>query len=298
MPVIGLLDPRSPDALTDRLRGFHRGLREIGFSDGENVLIEYRWAENQLDRLRALATELVGRRVRVIAVPGGTVATVAAKQATASIPIVFLVGEDPVRLGLVVSLPRPGGNLTGVNFLTGELSAKRLELLRTFLPGAARVGVLVNPAYTDTTLHDLEPTARSVGLKLQVLKAVTIQEINAAFTTFADQRPDALFVASDPFFNSRRVQLVQLAARYAIPASYPDRGFAEAGGLMSYGASIVDAWRQVGIYCGRILKGVKPSELPVLQSSKLELVINADTARLLGLTVPPSLLAIADEVIE
>jgi len=301
MPVIGLLDPRSPDALTDRLRGFRQGLRETGFAEGENIAIEYRWANNQLDRLPALVTDLVHRRVAVIASPGGPDATLAAKAATATLPIVFLVGEDPVGLGLVTSLAQPGGNITGVNLFTGELTAKRLELLRMLVPGAARVAVLVNPAtatITERTLRDLEPAARAMGLHVRILNASTSQEISATFATFERERPDAVLVGLDPFFAGRRVQLVHLATRYAVPAAYTVRDFAEAGGLISYGASIVDAWRQVGVYCGRVLKGAKPAELPVVQSSKFELVINAETARMLGLTVPPSLLAIADEVIE
>ena len=230
----------------------------------------------------------------------GNATTLAAK-ATTSIPIVFNVNEDSVRLGLVASLARPSGNITGVNLFTGELTAKRLELLSMLVPGAARVAVLVNPAtatITETTLRDLQPAARAMGLQIQVLNASTSQEISAAFATFERERPDAVLVGLDPFFAGRRVQLVHLATRYAVPAAYSVRDFAEAGGLISYGASIVDAWRQVGVYCGRVLKGVKPAELPVVQSSKFELVINAETARMLGLTVPPSLLSVADEVIE
>jgi putative ABC transport system substrate-binding protein len=298
MPVIGLLDPRSPDALADRLRGFRQGLKETGFVEGENIVIEYRWADNQMDRLPALASDLVRRRVALIAVPGGPDAALAAKAATTTIPIIFLVGEDPVRLGLVASLAQPGGNLTGINFFSGELTAKRLDLLRTLVPGAVQVAVLVNPAspkMTETTLRDLEPAGRAMGLQIRVINAGTSGEIAAAFAAFERERPDALLVGLDPFFNSRRVQLVALATRYAVPASYVARDFVEVGGLLSYGGSIVDAWRQVGIYSGRVFKGAKPEELPVVQSSKLELVINVETARMLGLTVPPSLLGIADE---
>ena len=299
MPVIGLLDPRSPDALADRLRGFRQGWKETGFVEGESIAIEYRWADNQMDRLPALATDLVRRRVAVIAVPGGPDAALAAKAATATIPIVFVVAADPVRLGLVASLARPDGNLTGINFFGGELTAKRLELLRMLVPGATRVAVLVNPTNpTESTLRDLEPAARTMGLQIQVLNASTSREINAAFATFVDERPDAVLVGVDPFFNGRRVQLVHLATRYAVPASYVGREFPEVGGLISYGASISDAWRQAGVYSGRILKGAQPAELPVVQSVKFELVINAETARMLCLTVPPSLLSLADEVIE
>ena len=301
MPVVGFLDPRSPDGLADRLRGFRQGLKETGFVEGENIAIEYRWADNQMDRLPALANELVRRRVSIIAVPGGPDAALAAKAATTTIPIVFLVGEDPVKLGLVASLARPGGNLTGINFFSGELTAKRLDLLRTLVPGAAQVAVLVNPTsakMTETTLRDVEPAGRAMRLQIRVLNASTSREIGAAFATFERERPDALFVGLDPFFASRRVQLAQLATYYRVPATLATRDFVEVGGLLSYGGSIVDAYRQVGVYNGRILKGAKPEELPVVQSSKLELAINVETARMLGLTVPPSLLAIADEVIE
>jgi putative ABC transport system substrate-binding protein len=301
MPVIGLLDTRSPEALTDRLRGFRQGLKDTGYVEGENVAIEYRWAENQLDRLQVLAAELVRRRVAVIATSGGPAVAFAAKAATTTIPIVFAVADDPVRLGLVASLARPDGNLTGINFLVGELTAKRLGLLRELVPGAGRVAVLVNPANTantETTLRDAEPAARAVGLQVQILKASTSREIEAAFATFVRERPDALFVGNDAFFNARRVQLVLLAGRHGLPAIYWDREFAEAGGLMSYGSNIVDVYRQVGVYAGRILKGAKPADLPVVQSTKFELVINAVTARMLGLDVPPTLLARADEVIE
>jgi ABC-type uncharacterized transport system substrate-binding protein len=299
MPVIGLLHPTSPDTLADRLRGFHRGLKDIGYVEGDNVTIVYRWAEGQNDRLPALAAELVRRQVSVIAVFGP--AALAAKAATTTIPIIFAVSEDPVRLGLVDSLARPGGNATGINFVTSELVAKRLELLRVLVPAAARVAVLVNPtdaAITQTTLRDVEAAARAIGLQIQVLKASTSREINVAFATFVRERPDALFVGSDPFFVSRRVQLANLASHHSIPAAYAVRDYTEAGGLMSYGTNVTDAFRQVGAYTGRILKGAKPADLPVVQASKFELVINAETARMLGLEVPPTLLARADEVIE
>jgi putative ABC transport system substrate-binding protein len=301
LPVVGLLDPRSPDALADRLRGFRQGLKDAGFVEGQNVAIEYRWAENQMDRLPELAADLVRRQVAVIVTPGGLGSALAAKAATTTIPIVFLVADDPVKLGLVASLARPEGNLTGVNFFSGELTAKRLGLLRELVPAAARVAVLVNPANpvnAETSSREAETAARAIGLQIQIFKASTSRELNAVFATFVRERPDAVFIGLDPFFNGRRIQLVQLATRYGVPASYPARDFAEAGGLMSYGANIADAWRQVGIYSGRILKGAKPSELPVVQSSKFELVINAETARLLGLEVQPTLLARADEVIE
>jgi ABC-type uncharacterized transport system substrate-binding protein len=301
MPVIGFLSPTSPDASADRLRGFHRGLKETGYVERENAAIEYRWADNQIDRLPALAAELVRRQVTVIATAGGPVAAVAAKAATSTIPIVFVVAEDPVRLGLVASLARPDGNLTGVNLVTGELTAKRLGLLRELVPGAARVAVLVNPANTanaETTLRDVDPPARAMGLQIQILKASTSPEIEAAFATFVRERPDALFVGNDAFFLSRRVQLVHLATRHALPTTYSSRDYAEAGGLLSYGATVADAYHQIGVYTGRILKGIKPADLPVVQSSKFELVINASTARMLGLTVPDKLLVAADEVIE
>jgi putative ABC transport system substrate-binding protein len=300
MPVIGFLDVRSPEALGERLRGFRQGLQQTGYVEGENVAIEYRWAENQTDRLPALAADLVRRRVAVIATAAPAPAF-AAKAATTTIPIVFNVGSDPVKLGLVASLARPGGNLTGISILSVELSTKRLELLREVVPRAIRVAVLVNPAnpsITETTLGELEPASRAMGLQIQVLKASTSREINEAFATFLHERPDALFVALDAFFNSRRVQLVNLASRYTMPATFVFREFVEVGGLMSYGPDIVDAYRQMGIYVGRILKGAKPVDLPVVQASKYELVINAEAARMLGLTVPPTLLSTADEVIE
>jgi putative tryptophan/tyrosine transport system substrate-binding protein len=301
MPVIGLLDQRSPDELADRLRGFRQGLRDSGFVEGQNVAIDYRWAENKIDRLPELAADLVRRHVAVIAATSGISPALAARAATTTIPIVFIVSDDPVRLGLVASLARPDGNLTGINFFSSELAAKRLELLHELVPAATRVAVLINPAnaeYTETTVREVGTAARAVGLKIQVLKASTIREINAAFETFAGERPDALFVGHDPLFNGRRTQLVHLATRHAVPASYSARDFAEAGGLMSYGTNIADAWRQAGSYAGGILKGAKPADLPVVQSSKFELIINAQTATMLDLTVPPSLLAIADEVIE
>jgi putative ABC transport system substrate-binding protein len=300
MPVIGFLNPTSPEALAEPMRGLRQGLKEAGYVESENVTIEYRWAENQVERLPALAAELVRRRVAAIVATGGVVSASAAKAATKTIPIVFNVADDPVRLGLVASLARPGDNVTGVSILAAELASKRLELLHELVPGAVRVAVFANPSNpaADVTLSALEAAARAMGLQIQLLNASTSREIDAAFATFVSERPDALFVTGEPFFNSRRVQLVLLAAVRRVPATFALRDFAEAGGLMSYGASLRDAYRQVGIYVGRILKGAKPADLPVVQSSKFELVINHQTARILGLTVPPSLLATADEVIE
>jgi putative ABC transport system substrate-binding protein len=299
MPVI--LHPTSPDTMADRLRAFRQGLKETGYVEGENVAIEYRWADGQFNRLPALAAELVRRKVAVIVAPQGIASVLAAKAATTTIPIVFNVGEDPVRLGLVASLARPEGNLTGINFLTTELAAKRLELLRELVPAASRVALLVNPNNPSgeiTTRDALERAARALGLQIQMFNASTSREINAAFATLVRERPDALFVGGDSLFTTRRVQLVALAARHVIPALYSAREFVEAGGLMSYGSSLSDAYRQSGVYAGRILKGAKPADLPVVQASKFELVINAETARLLGLTVPDKLLVAADEVIE
>jgi putative tryptophan/tyrosine transport system substrate-binding protein len=300
MPVIGFLHPTFPDAFPNRLRAFRQGLREAGYVEGENVVINYRFAENATDRLPAMASELVASRVAVIAAANSPPA-LAAKAATASTPIVFITPEDPVRLGLVTSLSRPGGNLTGINLLSGELAAKRLELMRELVPGVARVAVLVNPANsstTETTLKDAEAAARAMGLQIQVLEAGTGPEIDAVFATLARDRSSVLLVSGDPLFTSRGVQLAILAAHHSIPSTFGTREIAEVGGLMSYGANIPDGWRQAGAYVGRILKGAKPADLPVVQSTKLELIINAQTARTLGLTVPPSMLAIADEVIE
>jgi ABC-type uncharacterized transport system substrate-binding protein len=298
-PVIGFLNIQSPDAIVNRLRGFRQGLKDAGYVEGENVTIEYRWAEGRFDRLPALAAELVRRQVVVI-VAANTASALAAKAVTTTIPIVFNVAEDPVKLGLVASLARPGGNLTGANSFIGELAAKRLELLRELLPGITRVTVFVNPTtpLAESALKDIEPAARAMGMQIKVLNASSSGEINAAFATFVHERPDALFVSADSLFTTRRVQLVHLATRYAVPASYFAREFPEVGGLMSYGSNQSDNYRQVGIYAGHILKGTKPADLPVVQASKFELVINAETARTFGLTVPPTLLARADEVIE
>jgi putative ABC transport system substrate-binding protein len=301
VPVIGFLNLVSPDAYADRLRAFRLGLKETGYVEGQNVAIEYRWAENQVDRLPALAAELVRRRVAVMAAAGGPATAFAAKAATTTIPIVFSTAEDPVGLGLVASLARPGGNLTGINIFIGELAAKRLALLRELVPAAVRVAVLGNPADAASAraeLRDVEAAARAMGLQVRTLNAGTAGEIDAAFASLAQERPDALFVTSQPFFTSRRYQLALLAAHHSIPATYGVSEIAEVGGLMSYGTSLADAWRQIGAYTGRVLKGAKPADLPVVQASKFELVINAQTARMLGIAVPPTLLARADEVIE
>ena len=300
MPIVGFLDSRSPEALVDRLRAFRQGLKDTGYVEGENVTIIYRWADNQLDRLPVLAAELVHRPVTVIASSGGLPPALAAKATTTTIPIAFLSADDPVRRGLVASLARPGGNLTGINFLNNELGTKQLELLRELVPTTARVALLLNPANPTgaEVTNDVESAARALGVQIQVVHASTSREIDAAFASFVRERPDALFVISDPFFNARRVQLALLAGRHGVPAIYSGREYAEAGGLISYGSDIADAYRQLGVYAGRILKGAKPADMPVVQSTKFELVINAQTARMLDLAVSPSLLARADEVIE
>jgi putative ABC transport system substrate-binding protein len=301
MPVIGFLDSRSSDAMASRLAGFRQGLKAVGFVEGENVKIEYRWAENKADHLPEMAAELVRLRSTVIVTTGGPPAALAAKAATTTIPVVFLVGEDPTRLGLVGSLTRPSGNLTGINLFANELEAKRLELLHQLVPQAVRIAILVNPVdvtNTESTLRDVGAAARTIGLQTQILKGSTAREIADAFAAIGQERPDALFVGAAAFLNIRRVQLAQLAAFHRLPAIYSFREAPEVGGLMSYGPSISDAYRQWGVYAGRILKGAKPADLPVIQASKFELVINLTTAKLLGLTLPPSLLAVADEVIE
>jgi putative ABC transport system substrate-binding protein len=283
------------------LLALRRNISEAGYVEGRNVVLDPQWAEGQYDRLPEMASELVRRQADVIVTSGGPRSAVAAKGATTTIPIVFLVGEDPTRLGLVSSLARPSGNLTGLNLFSNELEAKRLEFLRQVVPRAARIAVLVNPAdatNTENTLRDVRAAARTMGVQIQVLNASTPREIDDAFATIGRDRPDALFVGSFAFFNTRRVQLVQLASFHRLPSSFTFRDSAEAGGLMSYGPSIVDVHRQLGTYAGRILKGAKPVDLPVMQASKFELVINLQTARLFGLTLPPTLLALADEVIE
>jgi len=297
-PVIGFLGAVSS---TQTVRGFAQGLKDAGYVEGENVTIEYRWADNQLDRLPTLAADLVSKQVAVLVATGGTAPAIVAKATTATIPIVFTAPDDPVELGLVASLSRPGGNLTGIYFLVGELVPKRLELLRELVPAMTRVAVFVNPANparAESQVKEAESAGRQMGLRIQIFNAGTGREINAAFATLARERPDALLVSPDPLYVVRRAQLATLAARHAIPTSFSNRDPVEAGGLVSYGPNITDAYRQAGAYVARILRGAKPEDLPVMQSSKLELVINAQTALMLGLTLPPQLLARADEVIE
>jgi putative ABC transport system substrate-binding protein len=300
MPVIGFLSPRSADDAADQLRAFRKGLSETGYADGQNVTIEHHWLEGRYEQVPVVLADLLNRRVAVIVAGGNTIA-LAAKSATSTIPIVFGVGDDPVKLGLVSSLARPGGNVTGVNFFFQEVAAKRLALLHQLVPSAARIVALFNPANaagTETTSREVQEAARAIGLQISGLNASTSREIDAAFAVIEHDRPDALFVAGDAFFTSRRVQIANLAARDRIPAAYGDSETASAGGLMSYGADVSDSFRQIGVYSGRILKGAKPADLPVVQSTKFALVINLQTARLLGIEVPPTLLAIADEAIE
>jgi putative tryptophan/tyrosine transport system substrate-binding protein len=299
MPVIGFLSSRSP-ADEQFVAAFGQGLNEAGFVERRNVTIEYRWAENQLDRLPALAAELARRQVAVILAVGGSAPALAAKAATSTIPVVFIIGGDPVKLGLVASLNRPGGNVTGVTILSGALTAKRLELLRELVPGSGVVACLVNPSSPEieTQLTDIRAVSRTFGQEIPVLNASNERDIDAAFATLVHQQIGGLLVANDGFFVGRREQLVALAARHAIPAMYFLREFASAGGLMSYGNSLADAYRQVGTYAGRILKGAKPADLPVEQAVKIELVINLKTAKALGLDVPTTLLLRANEVIE
>ena len=300
LPVIGFLNSQTPDAFAARVAAFHRGLAEVGYVEGQNVTFEYRWAEGHYDRLAGLAADLVERRVAVIAVTGGTTAAITAKQSTSSIPIVFTVGGDPMKVGLVASLNRPGGNATGVSILATELLTKRLEVLRELVPTASAIALLVNPGgiSADTSIRDIRKAAQERGFRVEVVRASTSGEIESALATLADRRTQALLVDSDPFFESRRDQLAALAARYAIPAIFDTRNYADAGGLASYGTDYSAAYREAGAYVGRILRGAKPVDLPVLQLSKIELVINLKTAKALGLTIPPALLARADEVIE
>jgi ABC-type uncharacterized transport system substrate-binding protein len=299
MPVVGFVNAGSPDP--PLAAAFRKGLNEAGYVEGQNVTVEYHWLEGQFDRLPALMADLVRRRMAVIATPAGNFAALTAKAATTEIPIVFGVGEDPVKLGLVASLARPGGNLTGINFFANELAAKRLAILHELVPKAVRIAVLVNPANipaAESALRDIPEIARELGLQIQVLNASTGREIEAAFATLVRDRADALFVYGDVFFTSRRVQFATLAASYRIPASYPSRQAVEAGGLMGYDTDRVGMYRQVGAYTGQILNGAKPADLPVLQSTKFELVINLQTARALGLDIPFHLQQRADELIE
>jgi putative ABC transport system substrate-binding protein len=301
LPVVGFIRDGSADANARNVAAFRKGLNEIGYVEGQNVTVEYHWLEGHYDRLPALVADLVQRQVAVIATPGSTPAVLAAKAATATIPIVFGVPQDPVRLGLVANLARPGGNATGINFFAQEVVAKRLRLLHDLVPKAVRIVALLNPAnpsLAESTLRDVQEAAPTLGLQIQILNASTIGEIDAAFITFARERPDALFVAPDAFFANRGVQFATLTARDKIPAAYAVRDPVAAGGLMSYGTDLVDMFRQVGAYTGRVLKGAKPADLPVVQSTKFEFVINLKTAKALGLDVPPNLLTIADEVIE
>jgi putative ABC transport system substrate-binding protein len=300
VPVIGFVDAGSADTSARNVAAFRKGLGETGYVESRNVTVEYHHLEGQFDRLPALMDDLVRRRVAVIATVT-TAAAIAAKAATATIPIMFSVADDPVKLGLVASLARPGGNATGVNSFLVEVMAKRLGLLHELVPKAVRVAVLVNPAdvtITETTLREVPGAARAMGMHVRILNASTIGEIEAAFATLARERPDALFVLPDAFFLSRRVQIATLAARDRIPAAYATRDEVVAGGLMSYGTDGADRFRQVGVYAGNILKGAKPADLPVVQSTKFELVVNLKTAKALGLTIPETLLATADEVIQ
>jgi putative ABC transport system substrate-binding protein len=300
LPVVGYFNSATPEGFSSYLPAFRRGLKESGYVEGENVAIEYRWGENQPERLPELAADLIRRQVKVIAAMGAP-ASIAAGRATATIPIVFGVPEDPVRLGLVASLARPGGNATGVSFFSAELAAKRLEFLRDLVPTVKRVAVLLNPAeptIAAANLRDVEAAASAAAVQIRVFNATTVAEIDTAFAALASERPEALLISSGLLFLNRRVQIAHLATRYAVPAIASPRAYPEAGGLMSYGTSLTDAHRQAGVYAGRILKGTKPADLPVVQSTKFELVINASTARIIGLTVPDKLLATADEVIE
>jgi ABC-type uncharacterized transport system substrate-binding protein len=301
MPVIGFLHSASAAAYAHLVAAFHKGLSEAGYSEGQNVAIEYRWSEGHNERLPALAAELVRRQVAVIVTPGSTAATLAAKAATPTIPIVFLSAVDPVKTGLVASLNRPGGNVTGVSDIGVELAAKRLGLLHELLPGAARFALLINPdnpGITEAFVTEAQTAASAIGRQIEVVTASTNGDIDRAFATLVNKRADAFLVSTDALFVTRRVQLVTLAARHAVPAMYFRREFAEAGGLMSYGSNLADQFRQNGIYAGRILKGEKPAEMPVQLPTRFEFVVNLQTAKVLGIDVPATLLARADEVIE
>jgi putative ABC transport system substrate-binding protein len=301
MPVVGFINGGSDDASARSTAAFRKGLNETGYVEGQNVTVEYHWLEGQSDRLPALMADLIRRQVAVIATPATPLAALAAKAATATIPIVFGVPQDPAQLGLVANLARPGGNVTGINYFSSEVVAKRLRLLHDLVPKAVRIAVIVNPAnavVAEPTLREVHEAAPTIGLQIQILNATTIGEIDAAFATLAKERPDALFVGGDAFFYSRRGQFATLTARDKIPAAFGNRDAVTVGGLMSYGTDIADMFRQVGVYVGRILKGAKPADLPVLQATKFEFVINLQTARALGIEVPPGVLSIADEVIE
>jgi putative tryptophan/tyrosine transport system substrate-binding protein len=300
MPVVGFLNVASPGALRQQIAAFREGLKESGYVEGQNVAVEYRWGEGQYERLPELAADLVRQQVSVIFVGGGAPAELAVKAATTTIPIVFSTGGDPVRSGLVASLNQPSGNITGVYHFAAGLEAKRLGLLHEMLPKATPIAVLINPNYADAEnqLRDVQEAAARLGVQLVVVRANAESDFNAAFSTVVQQRSGALLVCASPFFNNRREQLVVLAARHALPTIYEWRDFAAAGGLMSYGTSLADAYRQAGVYAGQILKGAKPVDLPVVQSTRFELVINLSTAKALGIEVPPTLLARADEVIE
>jgi len=298
MPVVGFLDGGSPRERTQQVAAFRKGLAEGGYQEGENVALEFRWAEGQYTRFAELAADLVRRRVNVIAAPGGGTGALAAKTATATIPIVFGSGGNPVAEGLVASLNQPGGNLTGVNFFTAELVAKRMQLLRKVVPSASRIALLVNPTDPEGYQSLGEVRATASGQQVLAFEVVSARDIDTAFDSMAREKAEALFVAPGSFFNTRRVQLAVLAARHALPAIYAVRAYPEAGGLMSYGTDVLDAFRQVGVYTARILKGARPADLPVLQVTKFELVINLSTARALGLTIPTDVLSLADEVID
>jgi len=300
MPVVGFLHSASPEPNANRVAGFRKGLGEAGYVEGQNVAIEFRWAAGQDDRLPDLVGDLIRRRVAVIATPGSTPASLAAKTATTTIPIVFAIGSDPVAMGLVASLNRPGGNVTGVSFQSVELMAKRLGMLRELAPGANRFVALVNPntAYAEAEVKDLQTSASALGLPIEILRAGTGREIDAAFANLVQNPGGALLVGPDAVFNNRRAQIVTLAARNALPAIYFAREFAEIGGLMSYGPNVVNAFRETGIYVGRVLKGEKPTDMPVEQPTKFELVVNLNSARALGIAIPNTLLSLADEVIE
>jgi len=301
LPVVGVVSGQSSHADARNAAAFHKGLNETGYVDGNNVTVEYHWIAGQYDRLPAVMADLVRRQVAVIATTGNNATALAAKAATSTIPIVFSVGEDPVKMGLVASLARPGGNATGINDFLTEVEGKRLRLLHDLVPKAVRIAVLVNPGNVvsaEGALQGAQQAAAAIGLQIRPLKATTIGDIDAAFASFAQERPDALFVAADAFFATRAAQFITLTARDRIPAAYSLRDYVFGGGLMSYGADLAEAGHQVGVYTGSILKGAKPADLPVLQSTKFDFVLNLQTARVLGIDVPSGVLSIVDEVIE